>query len=38
MRNLVHEGNEEREGVQIAVDGYPMAIVLGWGTVIAKFG
>lgn len=36
--NLMHESNQECKWIEVFVDGYAVAAVFGWWTVIAEFG
>ncbi len=35
--NLMHEGDQECKWIEIFVDGYAVAAVFGWWTVITEF-
>ena len=35
--NLMHESNQECKWIEVFVDGYAVAAVFGWWTVIAEF-
>ena len=37
MGNLVHESDQKRERIEVAVDGNPVAIFCGWRPVITEF-
>jgi hypothetical protein len=34
----MHEGDQECKWIEVFVDGYAVAAVFGWWTVIAEFG